>query len=211
MTPGDPAVARAARRIGLFGGSFNPVHRAHLALARRALDDLALDELRWLPAGQPWQKPDGLAPAAHRLAMVRLAVADPAWGDPRFVVDDLELHREGPSYTIDTVEALQRREPGADWRLLIGQDQHAGLTRWHRWRDLLARVRLAVAARPGVVRPVDPEVAAFGHDPITLPADDVSSTAVRTAVAQGRPVSDLVPAAVAGYIDSHQLYRPGRG
>lgn len=211
MTPGEPAGRRTSRRIGLFGGSFNPVHRAHLALARQALNELGLDELRWLPAGQPWQKPEGLAPAEHRLAMVRLAVADPVLGDPRHVVDDLELRRTGPSFTIDTVEALQQREPDARWVLLIGQDQHAGLTSWHRWRDLLDRVRLAVAARPGVGRPVDPDVAARGHDTISLPPDDVSSTAVRTAVAQGRPVSALVPAAVAGYIESHQLYRPGRG
>lgn len=118
---------RRPRRIGLYGGSFDPVHRAHLALARCALDELALDELRWVPAGQPWQKPRTLTDAVHRLAMLRLAIADPAVGDPRHVIDTRELEHEGPNYTIDTVEAMQAAEPGAEWFLLIGQDQHAGM------------------------------------------------------------------------------------
>lgn len=89
-------------RIGLFGGSFDPVHNAHLALAHAALRDAALDEVRWIPAGQPWQKTRQLAAAAHREAMVALAIE----GEPRFVLDRIELQRAGPSYTLDTVRAL---------------------------------------------------------------------------------------------------------
>jgi nicotinate-nucleotide adenylyltransferase len=107
------------RRIGLFGGSFDPVHNAHLALAHSALQALKLDELRWQPAGQPWQKARALTPAVHRQAMIRLAIA----GEPRFVLDRIELEREGPSFTLDTVRTLQDQEPQAQWFLIIGQDQ----------------------------------------------------------------------------------------
>jgi nicotinate-nucleotide adenylyltransferase len=196
------------RRIGLFGGSFDPVHLGHLALARSALFDLDLDELRFVPAGQPWQKPHRLAPACDRVEMLELALADPAAGDPRFSIEHCELRRSGPSYMIDTVEQLQQRDPGHRWFLLIGQDQHAGLHTWHRWRDLLARVEVAVAARPdGISQPVHPDVLAFGHRALQMQPDPVSSTRLRERVSQGLPIAGLVPSAVAGYIDSHGLYR----
>lgn len=201
------------RRIGLFGGSFDPVHRAHLALARAALQQLALDEVRFVPAGRPWQKPDRLQPGVHRAAMLRLAVADPREGDPRFVVDECELRRDGPTYTIDTVEALQRRLPGVHWVLLLGQDQHERLHTWHRWRELLARVELGVAARPAdphaplPAAPADPEVLARGHRMITMPPMGVSSTELRRRLQAGTPLDELVPPAVAGYIACHRLYR----
>ena len=201
----------AARRIGLYGGSFDPVHLAHLSFARCALQSLALDELRFVPAGQPWQKPGRLAPAADRVAMLKLALADPRWADPRWVIDPCELERLGPSYTIDTVLQLQAAEPGADWFLLIGQDQHARLHTWHRWRELLPRVQLAVAERPGSAPDIDPEVAAFGHHPVAMPPSTISSSALRQQLAAGEGISTLVPAAVASYIDSHQLYRHGAG
>jgi nicotinate-nucleotide adenylyltransferase len=100
------------RRIGLFGGSFDPVHNAHVALARSALEALALDEVRWIPAGHPWQKTRTLADAAHRQAMVALAIED----EPRFVLDPIELQRPGPSYMLDTVTELQAAQPDAQWR-----------------------------------------------------------------------------------------------
>lgn len=194
-------------RIGLFGGSFDPVHNAHLALAQAALSGLGLDRLRWVPTGEPWHKATRLAPAGHRAAMVELAIDDAQVGDRRFVFEGCELARPGPSYTIDTVEQLQAREPGHDWWLLIGQDQHASLHTWHRWRDLLGRVGLAVAARPGAVVAVDPEVQAWGHRAIALPPMAVSSTQLRHCLAHGMDIGKLVPAAVAGYIDSRRLYR----
>jgi nicotinate-nucleotide adenylyltransferase len=197
------------RRIGLYGGGFDPVHRAHLALARIALDELPLDELRWVPTGQAWHKARVLSEPLHRVAMLRLAIADPEAGDPRYRIDTSETEREGPSYTIDTVEALQAREPGAEWFLLIGQDQHAGLHTWQRWRELLARVTLAVAQRPGVVVALDPAVAAAGHLALSMPPTPVSSTLLRERLAQGQGIDDLVPPAVASYIALHRLYRPG--
>jgi nicotinate-nucleotide adenylyltransferase len=196
------------RRIGLYGGSFDPVHCAHLALADSALDALALDELRWIPAGVPWQRPHLLAPAEHRLAMLELALADPQWADPRFLIDRCELERSGPSYTIDTVLQLQAAQPGQCWFLLIGQDQHARLHTWHRWRELLGRVKLAVAVRPGVRRTLDPEVLAAGHHALPMLPQDLSGTALRERIAAGEPIAGLVPVAVAGYIDSHRLYCP---
>lgn len=195
--------ATAPRRIGLFGGSFDPVHNAHVALAHTALHSLALDELRWLPTGQPWQKVRQVTPAVHRVAMVMLAMQ----GEPRFVLERCEVDRSGPSYMIDTVDTLQAATPGATWFLIIGQDQHAGLHTWHRWRELLARVTLAVAARPGEHAALDPEVAALSASAVPLPLMDVSSTEIRARVAAGLPIAHLVPAPVAGYIDQQALYR----
>ncbi len=197
--------AKRARRVGLFGGSFDPVHNAHLALAHSALEALSLDELRWIPAGAPWQKARVLAPAAQRADMLRLAIA----GTARFGMDLCEIERTGPSYTIDTVLELQAREPGNRWFLLLGQDQLARLHTWHRWRELVARVDLAVANRAGEHPAVPSELADVPVQltEVPLPAMAISSTAIRGRVAAGLDIASLVPAAVAGYIDAHGLYR----
>lgn len=193
----------APRRIGLFGGSFDPVHAAHLALARTALAALPLDEVRWVPAGQPWQKTRALTPAVHREAMLRLALE----GEPRFVLDRIELERAGPSYTLETVRQLQAREPGATWFLLIGADQYAGLHTWRDWPALLDSVVLAVAARPGPLPPVAPEVLRRPHRTVPLPMMDLSATEIRRRVAAGEDLAELVPPAVARYIAREGLYR----
>ena len=190
------------KRIGIFGGSFDPVHTAHVALARTALDSLQLDELRWIPAGQPWQKQRSISAAHHREAMLRLAIV----GEPRYALDRIELERQGPSYTLDTVRALQAARPGQQWFLIIGADQYAGLHTWQDWRTLLSLVTLAVAARPGPTPPVHAEVAALAHKVVPLAMMDISSTDIRARVAAGLPVSHLVPEAVAGYIDQQGLY-----
>ena len=195
------------RRIGLFGGTFDPVHLAHLALARAAVQSLALDELRWIPAGQPWQKARAITPAAHRQAMLHLALE----GEPRFVLDPRELQRAGPSYTIDTVRALQAEQPGAILYLVIGADQFAGLHTWRDWRELISLVTLAVAARPGVPLQADPEVQAAAREAVPLPPMDISATEIRRRVAAGEPIDHLVPAAVAGYIGQYALYRGASG
>ena len=188
------------------------MHNAHLELARAALAALALDELRWVPAGHPWQKASELTPAAHREAMVRRAID----GEPRFVLERCELEREGPSYTVDTVRELQQREPApARWFLLIGQDQHARFHTWHGWQELLTRVTLAVARRPGPVpapaSEVAPEVARFGHVAVPFAPHDLSSTEVRQRIAAGADISKLVPPGVARYIARHGLYGPEAG
>jgi nicotinate-nucleotide adenylyltransferase len=190
------------KRIGLFGGTFDPVHLAHVALARSARDDLQLDEVRWVPVGNPWQKARTITAAVHREAMVKLAIE----GEPRMRLERVELERAGPSYTLDTVRELQAREPGATWFLVIGQDQYAGLHTWNGWRELLGRVVLAVANRPGPLAPVDPEVLRWPHQSVPLAMLDISATDIRARAAAGLDISSLVPPEVARYIDSHRLY-----
>jgi nicotinate-nucleotide adenylyltransferase len=201
----DAAVRPAPRRIGLFGGSFDPPHLAHRALADLALAQLRLDELRWLPAGQPWQKAArALAPRADRVAMLRLLMA----GEPRFLLDERELERTGPSYTIDTVRELAAEHPGAELLLVIGQDQYGRFDTWREWRELLQRATLAVAGRDGAAPTPPAALAAQPHRllALSLPAMPVSSTQIRTAAAQGLRVDALVGPVVAGYIDDQHLY-----
>ena len=191
------------KRVGLFGGSFDPVHNAHVALATLALEQLKLDEVRWIPVGKPWQKTRVLSPAADREAMVRLAIA----GEPRFVLERCELRRRGVSYTLDTVRELRAAEPAVDWYLILGQDQYAGLHTWRDWRELVSRVTLAIANRPDVVASTNPQVANVAHQIVQLPMMDVSSTEIRRRVAAGESIAGLVPVAVASYIERHRLYR----
>lgn len=196
-------------RIGLFGGSFNPPHLAHLALARLALTHLTLDEVRWLPAGAPWQKPVAeLAPAPLRRDMVAALIA----GEPGCVLDERELHRQGPSYTLDTVREFQSERPDAELWLIIGQDQYARLNTWHGARELLRRVKLAVAAREG--QPVAPPAAwaDVSHTAVVLPLPrtDISATEIRARCAAGATASSLaalVGLPVASLLEQHALYQ----
>jgi nicotinate-nucleotide adenylyltransferase len=191
-------------RLGLFGGSFDPVHNAHRALAETALRELNLDRVLWIPAGQPWQKDRSLTDARHRQAMVQLTIGD----EPRFVLDHRELDRQGPTYTLETVKELQAEHPGAQLFLLIGQDQYAGLHTWAGWQDLLQRVVLAVANRPGALPDVRPEVLLRPHQVVPLPMLDISATDIRQRVARGEGIAHLVPPGVARYIEQQGLYRP---
>ena len=198
--------AAAPARIGLLGGSFDPPHLAHLALARTALQALHLDELWWLPAGQPWQKAGrALADGTHRAAMVRLLVQD----EPRFRLDARELDRPGPTFTVDTVRECRAERPDAAFFLILGQDQYGRLDTWREWPALLGEVTLAVAARSGQPPLPPPALAAHPHRLEVLPLPDMpeSSTALREALAQGDDVSPMVGEAVAGYIARHHLYR----
>jgi nicotinate-nucleotide adenylyltransferase len=189
-------------RIGVFGGTFDPPHNAHVALAQVALAALRLDQLRWIPAGQPWQKTRQITPAEHRAAMVALAIE----GQPRFMLDRSELNRSGPSYTLDTVVALQTQQPTAQLFLIIGADQYASLHTWNGWQALLSRVVLAVANRPGVVTRPDAQVLRHAHRVVPLAMQDVSSTDIRQRLMQHQPIDHLVPLTVARYIAQHNLY-----
>ncbi len=195
----------AAPRIGLLGGSFNPPHLAHLALGRTALQQLGLDELRWLPAGAPWQKAGRvMADGGHRAAMLAVLLA----GEPRCVIDRRELERVGPTYTIDTVRELQAERPGVEWYLILGQDQYA---QFHTWRDapeLLQRLTLAVAGRGGQAPQAPPALAGLPQRCVLLDMapTDIAATDIRKRVAHGQTVTALVGERVASYIEQHQLY-----
>ncbi len=192
-------------RWGLFGGTFDPVHLGHLALAQTAMTQLQLDQVRWLPVGRPWQK---LAPRAadhHRVAMLKLAVG----AETRQVIDERELHREGPTYTIDTLDSLAREFGEVQWHLIIGQDQLARLTTWHRWLDLLPRVHLAVVARDGQQPRMDAALTAAKArmTVIAMPPLAIASTDIRRRVQDTQTIEAWVPDAVARYIERHGLYR----
>ena len=202
--PVSPAKA-VSRSVGLFGGSFDPPHQAHRALAEAACTQLGLDALVCVPTGQPWQKVDRtLAPANHRLAMLRLLLGSMAGLE----IDDRELRRAGPSYTVETLRELHAEQPGTRWWLVIGQDQYERLDTWHEWREILTLAGLAVAARDGRKVRAAAGLAGCQHALriIDLPALPHSATTVRTRVAAGLDVAALVGAPVARYIAQHHLY-----
>ncbi len=152
MTGTAPVCAPAARRIGVYGGAFDPPHRAHRALAEAALRQLALDTLLVLPTGQAWHKARPLTDARHRLAMCRLAFADL----PGVVVDAREIARDGPTYTVDTLAELRTEHPGAALFVVMGADQWLAFRSWRRWEDILRWATVAVANRPSGARDATP-------------------------------------------------------
>lgn len=212
--------------IGLLGGSFDPIHRGHLQLARDALAQLQLAEVRFIPAGQPWQK-DRITDATLRAEMVRAAIR----GEPHFTLDMREIERAGPTYTIDTLREL-RAALGEDVPLvlIIGSDQFESLDTWREWRQLLDYAHLAVARRAdGLLTPnytlqeffnahwaQAPAVHgdAAGHIvEVDMTPVDASATEIRQLLAQPRSpqgearLAEIVPAAVLDYIRAHNLYR----
>ena len=196
----------AGLRFGVLGGTFDPVHRGHLALARAARDELALDEVLFVPAGQPWRKAGRIvAPASHRLAMLRLALE----GEAEFWVETLELGRPGPSYTADTLEALRAARPDDELFLILGEDALADLPNWVRPGRILELATLAVASRAGVARGAAEPLRGLSERTVWLamPLVPVSATEIRERVRRGLPVDELVPPAVAAYIREQGLYR----
>jgi nicotinate-nucleotide adenylyltransferase len=198
-------VTGPARRVGVFGGAFDPPHIAHVALARAAVEQLQLDELRVFPTGQAWHKSNVLSPAEHRLAMARLAFD----GLPRTLIDERELHRPGATYTIDTLRELMAELPGARLFLVMGEDQAVALTRWREWQAILALATICMAARAAGpdsgprILPAEADLRL-----LRLPEMPESATQVRGRVAAGEGIAHLVPPGVARYIDQHSLYQP---
>lgn len=188
-------------RLGILGGSFDPVHHGHLILARDAAEALRLDRLVFVPAAVNPFKLDHAPVAAGelRLAMLRAAVA----GEERFAVDDCELRRAGPSFTIDTVLELQERSPGAEIFLLIGTDNVPALPRWHRFEELRTQAQFVVLRRE-----TDAEASVGGWRTLTTRRVDISATEIRNRVAAGQPIRYLVPEAVRALIQAHRLYVP---
>ena len=183
----------------LFGGSFDPVHLGHLVVAEAAADELGL-AIRFLPAREQPLKGDGhRASPSHRAAMLRAAVE----GNPRFSVETVELELPAPSYTVATLRALARREPGNRFVLLLGADAAGELPRWHEAAALPALADVVVFARPGARTPRSELIGRT----ITVPAVDISATEIRARVAAGRSIRYLVPEPVRAYIAAHGLYR----
>lgn len=213
--------------IGILGGTFDPIHNGHLRLAEEMREHFGLGGVRLIPAGDPWQKTRAarqIVKAQHRLAMIRAAIT----GNPHFTVDDRELHRAGPSYTLDTLLSL-RSELGGDVPLvwLMGSDTFLGMPTWHRWQALFDHAHVAVAERAGntswrnamaasLMDEFEDRVVADAGDlgrgaagriaVFTMTALDISSTAVRSHLSAGRSPRYLVPDAVLDYIAANQLY-----
>jgi len=182
----------------LFGGSFDPVHLGHLIVAEAAADALGAS-IRFLPAReQPLKREAHRAGPSHRAAMLAAAVA----GNPRFSVEGVELELPTPSYTVSTLRALARREPGNRFLLLLGADAAQELPRWHEAAALPELADVVVFARPGAGVPPSPLITRT----ITVPVIDLSATDIRTRVAAGRSIRYLVPEPVREYIAAHGLY-----
>lgn len=201
----------AGRRIGVFGGAFDPPHNAHVALAGAAIAQFGLDTLYVVPTGHAWHKSQALSAPAHRLAMARLAFES----IPHVQVDEREVQRPGPTFTIDTLLALQAENPGAQIYLFIGADQFAAFRQWHRWQDILDIAIICIAGRAQSM-PAEPQFEAYENRGsrltlLDLPLMPVSATQIRQLTASGAAtageITRLVPEAVARYISLHQLYR----
>jgi nicotinate-nucleotide adenylyltransferase len=192
------------RGLGILGGSFNPPHRGHIELARCALRELELAGVLLMPArvspGKPVGEERHPAPPEHRLEMCRLATA----GVEGVAASALEIEREGPSYTVDTLKALHDRHPATALTFILGADVAATLPTWHEAAELPGLARFAVARRADVEHPPDPAGFAIVH--LRMPMIDVSSSLVRERVRRGLPVQELVGAPVAAYIAKHGLY-----
>lgn len=185
--------------IGLFGGSFDPIHHGHLIVAQAVLEALELEQIRFVPAReQPFKTGRHAAPAETRARMVALAIA----GEPRFTLERIELERPGPSYTVDTIRALRERDPGRDFAILVGADAARELTAW-REAALLARLAaLVIFSRPGAELPELPWPVQVVH----VPGVDISATEIRHRVAVGRSIRYWVPDPVLECIDQDGLY-----
>ncbi len=185
----------ALKKIGIYGGTFDPVHHAHLILARDALEKLGLDEVIFVPAAiSPLKKTAPLASGELRLAMVRAAIK----GEPKFAVDDCELRRPPPSYTIDTVEQIRRRNSDTAIYCLIGEDNVERLTKWHRFAELEKMVHFIVLDRTGQ--------SPTRSYPVIDRKIDISATEIRKRVASGGSIRYLVPPAVEEIICREKIY-----
>jgi nicotinate-nucleotide adenylyltransferase len=188
--------------IGLFGGSFDPIHHGHLIVAQTVIEALGLEELRFMPAQeQPFKVGLHRAPAALRAEMVARAIA----GQPGFALERAELERPGPSYTVETLRELRRREPGRQFVVLLGSDAALDLGGWKEAAAIPALARLVVFRRAGSAPPASSLVS----ETVDVPAIEISATEIRARVARGQSIRYWVPDAVAELIAANGLYRHG--
>jgi nicotinate-nucleotide adenylyltransferase len=197
-----------ARRVGVMGGSFNPIHTGHLVTADEARYTFDLDEVIFVPAGHPWQKEDTtVAPAEHRYNMCIIATSP----DPMFQVSRVEIERPGPTYTLDTLRALKAERPVDELYFITGADAILQILTWKDPEAILREARFIAATRPGYdLDRLEKELPQGLEDRVTvmeIPALAISSTDVRLRAREGRPIRYLVPAGVAAYIEKNGLYR----
>jgi len=200
-------------RLGIFGGTFDPVHYGHLLLAECCREQCRLDQVRFLPAAVPPHKQDrALTPAPHRIEMLQLALA----GHPQFVIDRFEIDRGGVNYTVDSLRHLRAEQPEAELFLLVGADMLVDLPNWHQADQVCTLATVVAVRRPGVAEPeglcgaglVGPEQhVRFAHLWVAMPVIGISSTEIRQRVKAGRSIRYLTPRAVEKYIEAHGLYR----
>lgn len=188
------------QRLGLLGGTFDPIHIAHLVLALAACEQRDLDAVVLVPANDPWQKSSVVASPEQRLTMTQLAVGS----QDKLLASGVDLRREGPSYAIDTIRDLTREYPEAEFEFIVGSDALANLSTWKNYAELIQMVTFVAAERPGTPLQVPDggKIAA-----ISVPLLEVSSTDIRTRVQEGRSIAFLVPEAVEQYIQDTDLYQ----
>jgi len=195
------------QRIGLYGGAFDPPHTGHHALAACAIRQLQLDVLHVVPTGNAWHKSRSLGNATHRMAMAKLNFADL----PQAVIDDRELRRQGPSYTIDSLRELVDQYPGADFFLLIGEDQAARFDTWKDWQQMVQLAQLVVAPRQMQAPSADLLYEWHNHPLIkatllNMPLELISATDIRSSLEQGLLPGQALKPSVFQYIQHHHLY-----
>jgi nicotinate-nucleotide adenylyltransferase len=198
-----------SERIGIMGGTFDPIHDGHLVAAEEAAWALELDRVLFIPTAEPPHKPSATVSAAHRVAMVRAAIAD----NPVFELSTIEVERGGRSYTVDTLNQLHRMYPGAQLHLIVGMDSLEDLPEWHDPAGILQQARIAAVHRTGW-NVVDLAALAARIPEsegrvmiIPIPGLDIASTELRTRVASGQPIRYLMPDPVIAYITVNNLYR----
>lgn len=194
--PSEPPALTNSPLIGILGGTFDPVHNAHLAIARSALEHLGLGRILWIPTGAPPYRPAPVAPAAHRVAMLKLALA----GEPRYAIDERELQPGTSGFTFDSVSSLKKDCPQDRFVLMMGADQYAKRETWHRWADLEKICDVAVFARLG--SNLNGKVKTIPMTPMTISASDL-----RARIGRGDDVSAMLPPPVLAYIREQGLYR----
>ncbi len=197
---------------GIMGGTFDPPHIGHLMLAEEAKKCLALDEVIFIPAGEPWAKASlPVSPAAERLEMVRLAIS----GKPDFEISDIEIKRLGPSYTWETLEELHNKYPSDELYFILGWDNLTALPSWHKPRRIISAAHLAAAHRIGFAQPdleaLEKLIPGIGQRTVIMtgPEIDISASTIRQRVKKGLPIDHLVPPPVAEYIVVKGLYKTG--
>jgi nicotinate-nucleotide adenylyltransferase len=198
-------------RLGILGGTFDPIHVGHLAVAKAAIDCAQLDRVLFVPSAQPPHRGAAQAPAEDRLAMTNLAVQ----GEPNFEVSDVEVRRGGRSYTVDTLSELHRTHPDDELFLILGWDAARLFRSWHEPERVSSLASVVIVDRPGLVPAPQAELAGLGLDPARVikchvPTPDVSGSALRRAIAAGQPVTGQLPPAVERYVADHDLYRDNR-